>query len=125
MTVSRGWLPNGLTGDSPKAPAAVFYPRRNPLYVDCYERGGPAKVVSLTLRALSGENEECLEVMAQCFEKLRIILMTLTYWEHHWCHGEIPPEDENNPLVAHIIDSPLRETGLATIAQYNSERFGK
>ncbi|KAL2825294.1 hypothetical protein BDW59DRAFT_161774 [Aspergillus cavernicola] len=57
---------------------------RNPLWVDAYE-GSPVqtrnKRGSLTLLALQEENEECLRVMAECFDNIRIGYILLSYWD--------------------------------------------
>lgn len=57
--------------------------KRNPLYMVFFENAKyPGdKRMALVLRALKGEDEECLRVMASMLEKLRVGFVSHMYWE--------------------------------------------
>lgn len=57
---------------------------RNPLWIQAYEGNSlmtREKRVSLTMLALAGEDEECLEVMAKAFQSPRAGFMDHIYWD--------------------------------------------
>ncbi|KAE9368958.1 hypothetical protein N431DRAFT_382769 [Stipitochalara longipes BDJ] len=57
---------------------------RNPLWIRAYEENPKMmkeKRVSLASLVLAGEDEECMEVFAQAFEKFRVGWMGHIYWE--------------------------------------------
>ncbi|KAL3486947.1 hypothetical protein BJX62DRAFT_214495 [Aspergillus germanicus] len=58
--------------------------RRNHLWVDAYE-GHPvltrSKRASLTMLALQEQDDECLRLMAECFEESRVGYLPLCYWD--------------------------------------------
>jgi hypothetical protein len=58
---------------------------RNPLWVQAYEENPVLmreKRLSLTSLVLAGEDDECLEVMAEMFQNPRSGFMQHIYWEH-------------------------------------------
>ncbi|KAF4341472.1 hypothetical protein FBEOM_4633 [Fusarium beomiforme] len=57
---------------------------KNPVYVEVYERSGSwqkDKRVTLSILALTEENEECLKIMAQVFNEGRAGFMDFVYWD--------------------------------------------
>ncbi|KAJ4316572.1 hypothetical protein N0V84_007769 [Fusarium piperis] len=55
---------------------------RNQSYIDAYEKPGPAdKRITLTLLALTEQDQECLRIMAEVFESRRSGFMDYIYWE--------------------------------------------
>ncbi|KAK3291270.1 uncharacterized protein B0H64DRAFT_427284 [Chaetomium fimeti] len=65
--------------------------RRNAVYVQVYETTdtwAASKRVGLVHEAMAGGDEECLELMAEAFEEMRISFMVHVYWE------KLPPFEE-------------------------------
>ncbi|KAE8454217.1 hypothetical protein EG329_005142 [Mollisiaceae sp. DMI_Dod_QoI] len=69
---------------------------RNPLWVRAYDEDSTMmreKRASLTVLALAGDDEECLQVMAEEFENPRSGFMQHIYWEDLDDHGGMKSKD--------------------------------
>ncbi|KAK1751033.1 hypothetical protein QBC47DRAFT_434777 [Echria macrotheca] len=80
---------------------------RNPLYCRIYESGAPQheKRVDLVLGALTGEDEECLRIMAETFESPRAGFMNHIYWNDlDEMHGMGMAKDKGRVTQAELMD---------------------